>query len=97
MGSRNRGVMHALRQAVVQAGPACTTADAVLFTGPDAFDDEPAAVRRTREERAKAVCLGCPARMPCLLYAVAVSPREGVWAGLTAEELCGADPRAEVA
>ncbi|GAA2279291.1 hypothetical protein GCM10010149_23780 [Nonomuraea roseoviolacea subsp. roseoviolacea] len=94
---RGRGAVRVLRAALVQAGPVCTSGDAELFTGPDAFTDEPADVREEREARAKAVCASCPARVPCLLYAMAIKPRVGVWAGLTSDELRGVDARAEVA
>ncbi|MGW4638025.1 WhiB family transcriptional regulator [Sphaerisporangium sp. NPDC004334] len=76
-----------LRNALIDAAPTCERADADLFTGPDAFTEEPEPVRLAREEQAKALCAGCPARPECLAYALAVRPEEGVWAGLTASEL----------
>lgn len=89
MSVQNRDAIRRLRAAVVQASPACTTADAVLFTGPDAFEVETDADRQERESAAKAVCATCPARLACLDYALAVRPREGVWAGFTFEEITG--------
>lgn len=76
-----------LRNALIDAAPACETADADLFTGPDAFTEEPEPIRLAREAQAKAVCAGCPARPECLAYALAIHPAEGVWAGLTSSEV----------
>ncbi|OPG04074.1 hypothetical protein B1L11_38615 [Microbispora sp. GKU 823] len=76
----------ALLAAVLDAGPACKTADADLFTGPDT-DDEPDDARQAREAAAKAICRTCPARLACLDYALTAHPREGVWGGFTAEEI----------
>ena len=36
---------------------------------------------------AKAVCAGCPVRLQCLDYAVSAYVRQGVWGGLTEQEL----------
>lgn len=44
------------------------------------------AVGDGQEERAKAVCRGCPVRWECLTYALETRQRHGVWGGLTAEE-----------
>ena len=49
-------------------GAACRTADPDLFFGPDG---ELAAERQAREEKAKAVCAGCPARAGCYAAAIA--------------------------
>ncbi|WP_211589660.1 WhiB family transcriptional regulator [Microbispora sp. H11081] len=90
MGTRTRtarDLVSELREAMVQAGPACTMADAELFTGPDVFEPERAGVRRYRENAAKRVCRSCPARPECLAYALALRPGEGVWAGLTSDEV----------
>lgn len=88
-GLMGRPTVAALLDAVEEAGPACRPADAVTFTGPDAFEDEPDADRLAREETAMAVCVSCPARSACLDYALAVQPREGVWGGYTAQEITG--------
>jgi len=37
-------------------------------------------------ERAKAVCRGCPVRMPCLQWALATGQESGVWGGLSEHE-----------
>lgn len=76
-----------LREALLEAGPACSTADAKLFTGPDAFEIEDDNARRRRERRAKKVCRSCPAVEACMSYALAIRPTEGVWAGRGAREI----------
>ncbi|WP_329087951.1 WhiB family transcriptional regulator [Streptosporangium sp. NBC_01469] len=77
----------ALRVAMFAAGPACDDTTADLFTAPDAFEPEPDAVREEREAAAKQICAACPARAECLAYALFTRPAEGVWAGLTADEI----------
>ncbi|GII01730.1 WhiB family transcriptional regulator [Planobispora takensis] len=74
-----------LRDALIDAVPACDTTDAELFTGPD--EVEPDSVREAREAVAKEICAGCPARIECLAYALAIRPAVGVWAGQTADEI----------
>lgn len=81
------GFPYDLCDEVLNAGPACEGDAAGLFTGPDSFEPEPDHEREAREEKAKAVCRGCPARAACLAYALAVSPEAGIWAGLTIDEL----------
>ncbi|GAA3158433.1 hypothetical protein GCM10010466_56470 [Planomonospora alba] len=76
-----------LRNALIDAAPACQSTDADLFTGPDAFTEEPEPDRMAREAEAMAICSGCPARAACLAYALAIRPAEGVWAGRTASEI----------
>jgi hypothetical protein len=76
-----------LRDDLLNAYPACETGDAELFTGPDLFDSEPVAEQQAREAKAKAVCVGCPAHTACLVYALAIRPKAGIWAGLTIDEL----------
>ncbi len=39
--------------------------------------------REQREQLAKAVCARCPAREPCLEYALATNEAHGIWGGLT--------------
>ncbi|MGW4475956.1 WhiB family transcriptional regulator [Nonomuraea sp. NPDC004354] len=68
--------------------------DPELHTGPiDTI--ESADQRAAREDVARDVCAGCPARQLCELYALRVRPTSGIWAGRTAAEL--AEYRAEVA
>jgi WhiB family redox-sensing transcriptional regulator len=46
------------------------------------IDGEGPHQQRTRHGRALGVCAGCPARVPCLTYAITTRPRvEGVWGG----------------
>ncbi|MET9337916.1 MULTISPECIES: WhiB family transcriptional regulator [unclassified Nonomuraea] len=37
-------------------------------------------------ERAKAICHGCPVRLPCLDYALATRQADGVWGGMDPAE-----------
>jgi WhiB family redox-sensing transcriptional regulator len=62
---------------------ACQGMDAPLFFGPD---NEARPEREIREAEAKAVCKRCPARVPCLDYALRNSIRYGIWGGLNPEE-----------
>lgn len=56
----------------------CRGADPELFH--PAEDDEIA------EDAARAVCVLCPVREPCLEYALTARERDGVWGGVTARE-----------
>ena len=60
---------------------ACLEYPAVLFFGLD--DSESPGERRTREERAKRICLGCEVRRECLDYALTTKEPYGIWGGLT--------------
>lgn len=60
---------------------ACLRYPAVLFFGLD--DVESPAERRTREENAKRICIGCEVRDECLDYALATREAYGIWGGLT--------------
>ncbi|GAA0950652.1 WhiB family transcriptional regulator [Nonomuraea longicatena] len=76
-----------LLDAVLAAGPACGPDTAELFTGGrgwETFDQ-----RLRREQRAKAVCVTCPALWQCLSYSLALDPVEGVWAGLSQDDRDG--------
>ena len=42
--------------------------------------------RQEREERAKAVCAGCPVIEECRAHAISVREHYGVWGGLTEDE-----------
>ncbi|MGI5493941.1 WhiB family transcriptional regulator [Microtetraspora malaysiensis] len=64
----------------------CAT-DPALFTGPDAFEEEPIKARLKREREAKRICKSCEARPACLAYALDVRPEEGIWAGHTAARI----------
>jgi WhiB family transcriptional regulator, redox-sensing transcriptional regulator len=60
---------------------ACLNHPAVLFFGMD--DSESSAERRSREERAKRICLGCEVKEECLEYALSTREPYGIWGGLT--------------
>ena len=64
---------------------ACTGADDdhSLFFG---VDGERGPYREQRERQAKAICSGCPSRIPCLNYAVGLPEKAGVWGGLNEDE-----------
>ncbi len=62
---------------------ACGGTTAELFFGQDG---ETAQEREIREARAAAVCARCPARAPCLDYALRNSMRHGIWGGLNRAE-----------
>lgn len=74
-----RGLLDVIRA----ADPGCLC-DPELFTGPD---DEPPEDEAARVAVARQVCEACPARLPCLAYALRSRPAAGVWAGCTAEEV----------
>ncbi|MGI5322050.1 WhiB family transcriptional regulator [Actinomadura nitritigenes] len=61
--------------------------DPDLHMGPDAFEIEPAADRRARQDVAREVCESCPVWDLCLDYAMRIPPAHGVWAGLLPYEL----------
>lgn len=60
--------------------------DPALFFGPE---NELAQAKFRREEQAKAVCAGCPARVACLKFALEHGERAGIWGGLNEEERAG--------
>ncbi|MBG0813513.1 WhiB family transcriptional regulator [Planomonospora sp. ID82291] len=60
---------------------ACRESDPELFF--------PVAPSPEQEERAKAVCAGCPVLADCRAYAVRVGEPEGIWGGLTVRERRG--------
>lgn len=64
------------------AGP-CRTAERDVFAP---GTNEHAAAAREREEAAKAVCQGCPVRLPCRRNALAERVLHGVRGGLTPDE-----------
>jgi WhiB family redox-sensing transcriptional regulator len=57
--------------------------DGAVFFHPDS---ERGASRVTREERAKAICRGCPVLVRCREYALAAQEPYGVWGGLGEQE-----------
>lgn len=72
-----------LLDAVLAAGPACGPDTAHLFTS---TDNETSDQRQEREQRAIAICHTCPALGACVMYALALDPGEGVWAGLSLDD-----------
>jgi WhiB family redox-sensing transcriptional regulator len=63
---------------------ACRGPESALFFPPTS--SEPRADREARESRAKAICSGCPVRLPCLDYALEIEEPHGIWGGLTEHE-----------
>jgi WhiB family redox-sensing transcriptional regulator len=70
----------------LDATPACATADPELFFRTD---------QALAVAQAKAICMDCPLRYPCLKYAIAHRV-DGVWGGTTGEQRAaiGARPKA---
>ncbi|RJK96514.1 WhiB family transcriptional regulator [Vallicoccus soli] len=66
-----------------QDSAACQGADLDLFFG---HEGESRRERAEREQRAAALCGGCPVRDACLRHALVVPERYGVWGGTTEEE-----------
>jgi WhiB family redox-sensing transcriptional regulator len=73
-------------------GAACRAADPDLFFGPDG---ERKAERQAREEKARAVCAGCPVRRRCYEQARANGERWGIWGGVNLEVTASATSRKE--
>ena len=72
---------------------ACTPDSLDVFFGP--WRERPS-VREAREEQAKAICAGCPARSLCLEWALSNRIEYGVFGGLSEAErrpLAPAGPR----
>ena len=63
---------------------ACRGQDAAYFFAPAYFEKR--AEKLGREAIAKAICSRCPARQPCLEYALRLRDPHGVWGGLNEME-----------
>jgi WhiB family redox-sensing transcriptional regulator len=63
---------------------ACRGQDANYFFAPAYFEKR--AEKQRREAYAKAICARCPAREPCLDYALRTRDPHGVWGGLNEME-----------
>jgi WhiB family transcriptional regulator, redox-sensing transcriptional regulator len=63
-----------------QFDAACRGEDTALFFAPNYFEKRPE--KDAREQRAKAICEGCPVRAPCLEYALRIREPHGIWGGL---------------
>lgn len=61
----------------------CRGLDSSLFFHPE-YERGPA--RHAREERAKAICRGCPVLVECRRHALSVQEPYGVWGAMTADE-----------
>ena len=62
----------------------CRANDSEIFVPPTHFEHKPE--REAREAKAKAVCAGCPVRVDCLSWALAVREPYGVWGGASEGE-----------
>lgn len=69
---------------VWQVKAACRGPQAAVFFPPSSFErkDE----KEARENRAKAICMTCPVRKPCLDYAIRIREPHGIWGGLNEVE-----------
>jgi WhiB family redox-sensing transcriptional regulator len=56
----------------------CLGADPEVFYPPSDLDEA--------ADEAKAICVICPVREPCLEHAIVARERQGVWGGLTERE-----------
>lgn len=66
-----------------QARAACRNLDSSMFFHPDG---ERGFRRQQREDRAKAICAGCPVRAECLEHSLRVQEPYGIWGGLSETE-----------
>jgi WhiB family transcriptional regulator, redox-sensing transcriptional regulator len=62
----------------------CRGQDASFFFAPSYFEKR--AEKQAREAVAKALCVRCPVREPCLEFALATRDPHGVWGGLNEME-----------
>jgi hypothetical protein len=65
-------------------------ADVVRRRGPVACEADPdrwwPSLHGRPDEGAVRCCASCPARLPCLAYALAAGERNGLWGGLTGDQ-----------
>jgi WhiB family redox-sensing transcriptional regulator len=59
---------------------ACRGPQAAVFFPPSHFERKDD--KDEREDRAKAICMQCPVRKPCLDYAVRIREPHGIWGGM---------------
>ena len=62
----------------------CRGQDASYFFAPSYFEKR--AEKQAREAVAKALCVRCPVREPCLEFALATNQDSGIWGGTSEEE-----------
>ncbi len=67
-----------------QLRASCRGPHAEVFFPPAHFERKED--KLARESRAKAICLACPVRRPCLDYALAIREPHGIWGGLSEAE-----------
>ena len=66
-----------------QRRAACRDLDSSMFFHPDG---ERGSRRQNREDRAKAICAGCPVRAACLEHSLTVDEPYGIWGGVAENE-----------
>lgn len=67
-----------------QLKASCRGPHAAIFFPPAHAERKDEKLRR--EERAKAICMGCAVRGDCLDYAVRINEPHGIWGGLNEVE-----------
>ena len=67
-----------------QLRSACRGPQSAIFFPPAAFERK--ADKIQREAQAKETCRTCPAKRPCLDYAVSIREQHGIWGGLNEAE-----------
>jgi WhiB family transcriptional regulator, redox-sensing transcriptional regulator len=67
-----------------QVRAACRGPQAAVFFPPPHFERKSEKFRR--EEQAKAICMTCAVRQPCLEYALRIREPHGIWGGLNEAE-----------
>lgn len=66
-----------------QESAACRHTNSAQFYSPPGERGE---ARRTREDRAREICDGCPVRVECARFALAIGEEHGFWGGMTDRE-----------
>lgn len=66
-----------------QESAACRNTNGSHFYSPPGERGE---AQRRREERAREICDGCPVRVECAGFALAIGDEHGFWGGTTAKE-----------
>lgn len=64
-----------------QLKAACRGASASAFFPPAVGERKEERLRR--EALAKAICMACPVRPPCLAYALSIQEPHGIWGGMS--------------
>lgn len=66
-----------------QNSAACRDMNSSQFYSPPGERRE---ARRRREDRAREICDGCPVRVQCARFALAIGEEHGFWGGMTDRE-----------